>query len=344
MKNLTLLAVFMGLFYSCAFAQDYSQNCPTAFSNGVINYDILEGCLENEGVYFEVHGIVPMSSMFVVSYRNPQNFFDTAHLSLLGTDDQTREMIKSLKRHDVIRIKGSYEDRVTAPQKHIRAEVIELISSEDQATHSNDYDYNAVPADLLARDHFIGKVHAIYAKGAIMVVEYQDLVVPVFVDETQTHLTKNLFRGDKIEINYVIQRRPSRPIHLNLNPAHPTPLKVLYSVLANHGKKVTHTGKLVLFPKSPMVLFNVFAVDVDMGDDVMLAHTILSFTDVELFKAARLKFEAAWAQNLDSVRKYRNKFVNDAITVSISGTYNMVDPGQANPQIVIDKIEDIVIE
>ncbi len=341
MKKLTVLCSFFLIFLGCATAQDYSKNCPSAFENGVMNFDTLEGCLQGEGVLFEVHGIVPMSSMFVVSYRNPKNFFETVHLSLLGATKRTRELIKTLNRHDVIRVVGEYESEIQSPQKHIRAAQIEVIKS---SGNTQTYEYDAIPEDLLKMDHFIGKVHAIYAQGAIMVVEYNDLVVPVFVKPPFTALTRDLYRGDKVEINYVIQAWPKKPTHLNLDESMETPLKVLRSTVALHGQEVTYSGKLVLFRKSPMVSFDVYAIDVDLGDGVKLPHTVLSFTDMDLFKAAREKFAAAWAAHPNSVREYRNKLINDAITVKVSGRYNMVDPGQANPQIVIDKIEDIVFE
>jgi len=96
-----------------------------------------------------------------------------------------------------------------------------------------------------------------------------------------------------------------------------------------------------MFPKSPMVMFPVFAIDVDMGDGVLLPHTVLSFTDPELFKEARKKFQQEWDRHPETVRQYRNKFINDGIEVSVSGTYNMIDPLQANPQIVIKALDDI---
>ncbi len=343
MKYFIALFSLLTVFTSNALAVDYSKNCPNAYENGAMNFETLEGCLSSEGVLFEVHGIVPMSSMFVISYRNPVNFFETTHLSLIGMTKRTRDLIKTLKRHDVIRVKGEFSADVHAPQKHVNALDIEVIKV-SSTTHSDDYSYDAIPDDLLTMNHFIGKVHAAYADGAILVVEYQDLVVPVFVKPPFTTLTKDLFRGDKVEINYTVQPWPKKPTHLNLDETHSEPLKVLRSTVANHGKQVTYTGKLILFPKSPMVLFDVYAIDVDLGDGVKLAHTVLSFTDVDLFAAAREKFAKAWNANLGSVRKYRNKFINDAITVKVSGTYNMVSREQANPQIVIEKIEDITIE
>ncbi len=336
------LGMLMILILPSFSAQADATRCPEASRNNTISYELLETCLLNEGVELEVHGVVPMSSMFVVTYRNPTNFFQSVHLSLLGSTPELRTFIKTLKRHDVILVKGGYQN-IPSPQKHIRAAEISLISRSSEAPHSEEYTYEALPAQILGMKSLIGKVHAVYGDGRILVVEYKDLVVPVYVEAQWMAEANALSRGDKIEIHYVIQDGPSRPVHVNFDPAHADALKVLHAVTLDHGKPKTMTGKMVMFPKSPMVMFPVFAIDVDMGDGVFIPHTVLSFTDVELFKQARAKFQEAWDRHPETVRNYRNKFINDALTVTVTGTYNMIDPLQANPQLVITSLDDIQI-
>lgn len=318
-----------------------APKCPEAYENNVISYDRLNTCLGNEGVLLEVHGIVPVSSMFVVTFRNANNFFQSVHLSLLGADQQTRNMIRTLRRHDVVLVKGSINSEIPAPQRHLVANSISLKERSPESTPAQNYNYEALPDVVLNMTELTGKVHAVYAEGQVLVIEYKDMVIPVFVKEQWLEQTKSLFRGDIIAIKYIVQRGPRRPVHLNLDPSKTDSFRVLRSVITGHGEPVKMSGKLIMFPQSPMVRFPVFAIDVDMGNGVFLPHTVLSFTDPELFKAARELFQAAWDQNPSTIRNYRNKFVNDAITVTVSGTYNMIDPGQANPQIVIDSLSDI---
>jgi hypothetical protein len=338
MHSLITVIIALTSFVACA-----STNCPEAYENNVINYDRLNSCLEGEGVLLEVHGIVPVSSMFVVTYRNPKNFFQSVHLSLLGSSAETREMIKSLRRHDVVLVKGYINDEIPAPQRHLVSSSITLIERSPESTPSQEYDYEALPDVVLNMTELTGKVHAVYAEGQVLVIEYKDMVIPVFVKAPWIKQTKSLFRGDIVAIKYVVQRGPRRPVHLNLDPARSDSFRVLRSVVKGHGEPVKLSGKLLMFPKSPMVKFPVFAIDVDMGNGVLLPHTVLSFTDPELFKLARELFQAAWDKHPTTVRNYRNKFVNDAITVTVSGTYNMIDPGQANPQIVISSLSEIEI-
>lgn len=335
-----LLTLILALTSPSLFA---STKCAEAYENNEISYERLNTCLGEEGVLLEVHGIVPVSSMFVVTFRNPNNFFQSVHLSLLGTDQGTRDMIRTLRRHDVVLIQGMIDTEIPAEQRHLKADLITLMERSPQSTPSQEYTYEALPDAVLNMSELVGKVHAVYADGQVLVVEYKDMVIPVFVKEQWLSQTKSLFRGDIIAIKYVIQRGPRRPVHINLDPTQADSFRILRSVVTGHGEQIKLTGKLLMFPQSPMVKFPVFAIDVDMGNGVLLPHTILSFTDPTLFKAARALFQAAWERNASSIRNYRNKFINEAITVTVSGTYNMIDPGQANPQIVIESLTNISI-
>lgn len=318
--------------------------CAQASAGNTISYDELDNCLLDEGVLLEVHGIVPMSSMFVVTYRNPNNFFQSVHLSLIGTDSNTRSMISSLRRHDVILVQGNINTEIPLPQRHIMASSISLIERSPESMPADEYTYEALPDSILKMTELTAKVHAVYGDGRVLVLEYKDYVVPVYVKEQWLEQTKNLFRGDIVSIKYTVQQGPRRPVHLNLDPARTDAFTVLNSVVVGHGTPTKRMGKLLQFPKSPMVKFPVFAIDVDMGDGVFLPHTVLSFTDPELFKQAREMLQAAWDRHPTAVRSYRNKFINDSLTVTVSGTYNMIDPLQANPQIIINSLADIVIQ
>lgn len=328
------------LSFTLMQAAHADRKCAEASRDTGIDFAVLETCLQGEGVELEVHGAVPMSSLFVVTYRNPRNFFQSVHLSLLVTTPELRSLLRTLKRHDVIMVKGGYA-RIPAPQKHIRAREITLVSSSPEAPHSREYSYQTLPEEVVSKNHLIGKVHAVYGDGRILVVEDGDLVVPVYVEDQWIAQTAGLSRGDKIELFYVVQEEPTAPVHVNLDPRVAQPLRVLNSVMQDHGRPTTKTGKLLRFPKSPMVNFPVFAIDVDMGDGVLLPHTVLSFTNPELFSQARKLFQDMWDAHPAGVRQYRNKFINDEIEVTVSGTYNMIDPLQANPQIVIDSLDQI---
>jgi hypothetical protein len=205
-----------------------------------------------------------------------------------------------------------------------------------------DYDYKAsVPKDLLNKTELVGKVHAVIPGGRGLVVEYKDVVVPVFTENAD--MTKGLFRNDKIKISYVVQRSPRRPAHLNIDLTKEEPLKVLKRIEEGHGETVTLTGALVMFPKSPQIRFNVYALRLDDGE-TNWNYTIVNFDDFDLFKALREKLEAAWNEKSELAVYDRNKFLNSQIKITVTGTKNVVDEGQANPQVLVNSLEDLKIE
>lgn len=340
------LFLFLTLFTATATAQASSIDqfsCAAGFANGQVVIAELEKCLATDGVRLEVHGVVPEQRIAVVSFRDPQNFFVFQILSLLGATPEIKEEIFKLNRHDSIIIKGKVEN-LDAPQKHIRASSLTLETKSKPSEDLDGYPYDAkIPDDLVNGDHFTGLVHAIYGEGSILVVEYKDAVVPVFVESQFTSFTKDLFRSDVVEMFYKIQTSPGRPMHLNLiQPAAPqVPLRVTESILAQHGMKVKLKGELALFPKSPQVLFNVFALRMEIGNGLRRYYTLVNFTDPTIFKAIRDKLQLVWDAADATKIKDRNKWANPKLIIEAEGTMNVQDPNQANPQILLDSVDKV---
>jgi hypothetical protein len=347
--NMTVKNIFLSLtFFSFSIlslslrAETQATLCLEATANAKIDTQALNKCLEAEGLSLEVHGIVGQNGLFVVTFRNPENFFDFLHLSLIPNTRETRQIITTLKRHDVITVKGFIDFTLESPQPHIKASSIMRTFSNPESETMGDYTYQTqIPTELNNLKTLFAKVHAVFDEGKILVIEYKDAVLPVFVDEKFLNFTKNLYRGDLIEIDFTIQRQPRRPVHLNLREDSEKPVRLQRSVVKGHGEQITLTGKLLRFPKSPMVQFPVFAIDVEIASGITLPHTVLSFTNPTLFRAFREKCQKIWEQFPQSIRNVRNKLINDSISLKVKGTYNMIDPGQANPQIVIESLEDV---
>jgi hypothetical protein len=131
---------------------------------------------------------------------------------------------------------------------------------------------------------------------------------------------------------------------LVLNDEVASPVEVLERLVDLHDKFACVEGTLVKFPKSPDVSFDVFALQRTDNDHVTLDYTLVNFDNVELFKEIRQKSAAAWDAHPESVINGRNKLHNPRLHVKACGTLNVVAPSQANPQILIDKIEDLTID
>ncbi|MCB0411730.1 MAG: hypothetical protein KDD22_04350, partial [Bdellovibrionales bacterium] len=198
-----------------------------------------------------------------------------------------------------------------------------------------------LPYDMAPQGEMIVKVHAVVAEGHVLVVDYKGTIIPVVVGPEQAAHTQDLFRGDKIKIAYKFREEPGHPTHVEVDNSAAKPVEVLASILPQHGQTMTFEGNLVLFPNSPQVAFNVFALQVDIGDDVKLEYTLLNFEDPDLFQKIREKLQGIWDASAIVAENSRNKLIKKGLRIRATGPINVVTPNQANPQIILNSLEDL---
>ncbi|NCN26856.1 hypothetical protein GW915_04710 [bacterium] len=297
--------------------------------------------LANEGLVVEVHSAVAQYGLYVATYRDRENFFNYVHMSMITRDQELKKVLSSLQRHDKIRITGKFADN-DSPQKHIKLSNIEVLKKYEPTPGLPKHDYpENIPEELKAKNSARFLVHAVHADGKILVLEYKEMVVPIFV--TRNELSRDLYRNDKIILNYVIQENPGRPTHLELDPNVENPIEVFDRIEDQNEKMATLQGELILFPKSPQVSFDVWALLQTDEFGIKTNYTIVNFEDMDKFKAIRDKMAAAWAKDPQNFVSGRNKLVHNKIEVKARGRLNVVDPNQANPQIMLDSADDLEI-
>jgi hypothetical protein len=137
-----------------------------------------------------------------------------------------------------------------------------------------------------------------------------------------------------------VQKNPQRPPHLQLNLDSDTPLAVLDAIAAGNGQAKTLTGKLVKFPQSPQIAFDVYAIAVET-QGIDRYFTLVNFQNEEEFQNIRQKLAAIWDKNAATAVSGRNMFINPQVTLEARGIINMVSPQQANPQILLKNAGDI---
>lgn len=304
----------------------------------------IEELNSENGVGVEIHGADHSNGLYVISFR-PKNFFEFVNISVQAdymspNFADIKQQLSTLRRHDFIQIKGSTNPFVSSPQNHVLINSLTVLNKFSlpmtevpQYTH-----YTNLLKDVSDKTELIVKVHASLLDGKIFVVEYGDSNIPVIVPDAS--LTKDLYRGDKIKMRFRVQEVPLAPVHLVLNSG-PLGLEVLDSIVQQHNQPQDRCGELVMFPKSPQVKFNVFAIKIDIGDDLFRTYTLINFDDMNLFFALRDKAQAAWDANTESVVAGRNYYINPKLQACAKGLGNMITPSQANPQILIDKLEDL---
>ena len=294
--------------------------------------------LKTTGLIGRIHGAVASSKMFVMTVREPENFFSYREFSLLPKNKQAIETLSKVNRHDRVCIKGRIISN-PSPQKHIVVKSVEVLESWDGLSGFPEHNREAnIPAELFDRTDFVGKVHAIGEEGKILVVEYKDGVIPVFVKSPE--YTKDLYRGDIVRLSYKLKKVPKSPTHLKLNSRVEKPVEVIDAIADWHNKENTLTGHLVKFPQSPQIKFDVYAIEVDtMG--IKRYFTLVNFEDIAEFQKIRTKLAQIWDDNQETATVGRNMLINPAITIEAHGETNIVSPRQANPQILLNKVEDI---
>jgi hypothetical protein len=227
-------------------------------------------------------------------------------------------------------------------QRHVELQSLEVVSRYEASPPIPPYEYEAsIPDDLRGKDSELFLVHAVNAGGSVLVVEHEDVVLPVYV--TRPELTRDRARNDVVRLDYEIRSRPDRPVHLQLQDIE-RPVEVVESVTALHGEPASIEGPLVLFPKSPQVRFNVFAVLQELPGNMQRQYTLVNFDDPAVFEAIRTKLQDAWdAAGPDSAVSGRNKLVSTRVRIRATGTFNQIDPNQANAQIVLDGPDSLEI-
>jgi hypothetical protein len=309
----------------------------------------VERLLTTTGLKGEIHGASADGKLFVFTYRNDNNFFENIQLPLTTEDAKIISALPTLKRHQAYLIKGNFiESR--APIKHINVTTLELVKDYSSEVDNHRHSYKGDLGDLVNLKEFTGRVHAIGAEGKMLVMEYKDRIIPVFVTEAASQLlVKELYRGDLVKIKFFVRQSPESPTHISLERqanlgANEKVLEIMDSLISHHGQSVSKTGYLIKFPQSPLIKFNIYAILVEDKDGSSIQFTVTNLEDMDLFKKSREKMEKIWDENAASVENDRNKLVNKKVLITAKGTYNMVDRGQANPQIIIHDVKDITFE
>jgi hypothetical protein len=333
-----VLVITMGVWASAAQEEACSYH-PDAYRG--LELSQLTAELEGTGMVGSMHGAVANANLFVLSVRDPDSFFKHREFSLLARDDQARKTLGQLNRHDQICVQGRLLDN-PSPQRHIELKSVQVLDHWAGLDAFSDYKYTAkLPEALKSQSSFVGKVHAIGAEGKILVVEYQDGVLPIFVQTPE--ITEDLYRGDIVRVAYKIQQWPQQPTHLQLDAEAEQPVEVLDAIAALHDQRKTFSGQLVKFPQSPQLNFDVYAIDVET-QGVNRTFTLVNFENPEAFQSIRDKLAAIWDSHTETVVTGRNMLINPKVIVEATGNINVVSTEQANPQILLKTSEDFKVQ
>ncbi|MBE9048133.1 hypothetical protein IQ255_27685 [Pleurocapsales cyanobacterium LEGE 10410] len=293
--------------------------------------------LSSTGLIGRIHGAADQSQMYVMSVREPDNFFNHREFSLISNGQKTTETINQLNRHDLVCVRGDLLNN-PSPQQHIALNSIQVLEPWMQPEGFEPYARQVLPEELAAQTSLVGKVHAIDEEGKVLVVEYGDTVIPMFVSATK--YTQGLYRGDIIKLAYQTQQHPQQPVHLQLDTSAEQPVEIIDAIADWNGQQRTLTGSLVKFPQSPQLKFDVYAMEVDT-QGIKRYFTLINFENMAEFQNIRQKLAKIWDDNTATAVSGRNMLINPQVTIEATGIASIISPEQANPQILLDSAEQV---
>ena len=321
------------------------------------NFDpaLIDEKLKGEGLVGWIHGIVPSYQHYTFTYRleDPNDFmafFKAQQFTLIPRSEEVAKLLPTLHRHDKVRLKGSFFNNGSS-LPHLFVENIEVVTPFASPTE-NEYKFDMSQFKDLKKVEIFGQLHAkVYSEkmGYGLVVEHKDALFPVAVSPEHADVASKMFRGDIVNIALKVVESPRSPAHFATDPEVTNAIEVIDPMLNCHLQQRTIEGFLVKFIKSPAISSDTYAARVVDSNGIARNFTFFPGDHgggdvMKLFTDLRAKAKEAWEGSPEAESVVRNYTAKKSIWVKATGIMNVESPDQANPQINIGKVEDLVFE
>lgn len=301
-----------------------------------------------------IHGADHRRGSYVFTFVKGY-FFNRLNLSMIPdfksslTPDILKRDFESLNRGDQIEVTEA-RLRVRGKQPHLEVVSFQVLKRFNPGVSSpaGKFERSTALGKLLqGKTEIVALVHAIEGEGRVLVLEYKDAVFPMIVPRKRARFSKDLYRGDLVRIQFEVKQSPGRPSHVILadEVGGVSPVTMLDSAKALHGKKTTIEGRLVLFPKSPTINRDIYAIEQMLPGDpekkLARYFTLVNFTSADVFNGILTRAKKYFESVPQAVRQGRNKYIHEQVRVKATGSLNVVSPNQANAQILMEKAADL---
>ena len=115
-----------GSVHSGAPASSNERHGANAAPTPRLDMKKLEGELATSGLTGWIHGAVDGQSLYVFTYRDPEDFFTSIELPLIARSEALQKTLRSLHRHDRVRVKGRFLPN-SAPLRHLLVSDLEVL-------------------------------------------------------------------------------------------------------------------------------------------------------------------------------------------------------------------------
>jgi len=311
--------------------------------------------LKGDGLLGWMHGIVPSYQHYTFTYRleDPSDFmafFKAQQFTLIPKSEAVAKLLPTLHRHDKVRLKGSYFYNAS-PIPHLFVESIEVVTPFPTPT-VNDYQFDMRQFKDVEKVQLFGQLHAkVYSEklGYGLIVEHKDAMFPIAVSPEHAEVAANMFRSDIVNIALKVIASPRSPAHFVTDPDAANAINVIDPILNCHNQERTVEGFLVKFRKSPAISSDTYGVRVVDNNGIARNFTFFPGDHgdgdfMQLFVDLAAKAKAAWDESPEEEIVVRNYHAKKGIWVKATGRMNVESPDQANPQVYLNKVDDLVFE
>ncbi|MFK7873632.1 MAG: hypothetical protein AB8C84_10805 [Oligoflexales bacterium] len=281
----------------------------------------LQEALSNKGAYLEVHGLTHDRDHAVVTWRSSIEFFVYRHFPMIAINEDVKDVVKTLQRHDSIRVWG-FIKMSSAGQLHLKVQRLVVEKRYDNLRQRSVVDLN-LPQKIQARVHFHNE--------KVLVVDWGKTTFPIIVPQG-----KLFWRNDVVEVLVEKKKWPKYPSHFK---ALEFP-EVVESAQHFHQVHKHVEGRLVRYPKSPQIKFDVYAVEwVSPQTRWPRLLTILP-ENMDDFFTVHQKLETLW-QGSESIVEWEGNHEVSSHMIQVAGKLQVQDPEQANIQVIVTSCDDI---
>jgi hypothetical protein len=213
----------------------------------------------------------------------------------------------------------------------------------------NSYSFDDSQFKNLESFTLLGQVHAnslVEGRGRALIVDWKDILIPIAVPTFLESRSRDLIRGDIIQVTVKAVSTPHSTRHYVLDESSPAPLTIIDDIRLCHGQKRKVTGFLVKFEKSPAISTDVYAIRVVDSNGIARNFTLFPAVNdpdqfVEIFKAVSEKAKKAWESSTDPGLPIRNFYGKQSVQIEAEGTLNIVSSEQANAQIYLESADQV---
>ncbi|MBY0404930.1 MAG: hypothetical protein K2X66_13605 [Cyanobacteria bacterium] len=332
---------------------------------------------QTQGLKGRIHAAIPSQNLYLFSYRNPQNFFDSIYCSVLAQSTGAKSVLTTLHRNDGVILKGS-QILFNNQQPHLLVESVEPYDFYAPSSNPLIFPQNATekPIENPSLQNSISSspikpqpgyflVHAVLEDGHIVVLESNNREIQMLPIKKRSPLlkyTRSLWRGDEIFIpSYAPLSFPPHPTHLKITGSlkHPEKaIQIIDRIQKKHHKKITVEGRLILFPKSPLINRDVWAIECFEPQPLKTLSVVnttspqfppryfslVNFETQGLQSKIDEKLKTIWQNDPSQVEDLRHKYGKQNLFIKVSGRFNIVDSNQANAQLVITDLNEMSLK